>query len=328
MKWRIALVGFSAVTLLFLPVVGYSAVKYTIKFGSANEPDHYHTLAGNRFAEIVKARTTGEVEVTQFPAQQLGTEPQMISLTQAGSLQMVNASPGNVGNFAKDFQVMLCPFLWRDYPHLQKTMEGPIGKELADKLLAATGIKVLDFLWVNGPRHLTTKSLAVMKPEDLKGVKIRAPEAPIYIAAVKSLGAVPVPIDYAELYMALLQGVAEGQENALGSIDSKKLYEVQKFVILTGHIYQSQVIGINAKFFGGLPENYQRVILEAAKEAREYNNKLQLEADERAKDKFEKLGMKIIEPNLPAFRENAQKFVKELDALWSPGLRERIAAIQ
>jgi tripartite ATP-independent transporter DctP family solute receptor len=326
-RWCILIVSVSL--LLLTPWLASAGAKYTIKFGSANEPDHYHSLAGNKFAEIVKARTNGEVEVNHFPAQQLGTEPEMVSLTQGGTMQMVNVSPGNLGNYVKEFQVMLCPYLWRDYAHLQKTMEGPIGKELADKLLANNGLMVLDTLWVNGPRHLTTKSLAVTKPDDLKGVKIRSPQAPIYLAAVKSLGAVPVPIDFAELYMALQQGVAEGQENALGTIDSKKYYEVQKFLSLTGHIYQSQVIVMNAKFFNSLPENYQKVILDAVKEAREYNNKLQLEADQKALEKFTKLGMTIVKPNVELFRENAKKFMPELYPIWGgQQLYDRIAAVR
>ncbi len=251
-RWGI--LTLSVCVLLLLPwSASAGTAKYTIKIGSANEPDHYHTLAGNKFAEIVKAKSNGDIQVDHFPAQQLGTEPEMISLTQGGTMQMFIVSPGNLGNFVKDFQVMLCPYIWRDYAHLQKTMEGPIGKEMGDKLLASNGVKMLDSLWINGPRHLTTKSLPVTKPDDLKGVKIRAPQAPIYLAAVKSLGANPVPVDFAELYMALQQGVAEGQENALGTIDSKKYYEVQKFVMLTGHIYQSQIVGINAKFFNSLP---------------------------------------------------------------------------
>jgi tripartite ATP-independent transporter DctP family solute receptor len=327
-RWGIPIV---CMCVLFLApwVASAGAAKFTIKFGSANEPDHYHTLAGNKFAELVKARTNGEVEVNHFPAQQLGTEPEMVSLTQGGTMQMVNVSPGNLGNYVKEFQVMLCPFLWRDYAHLQKTMEGPVGKELADKLLANNGLKVLDTLWVNGARHLTTKSLAVAKPDDLKGVKIRSPQAPIYLAAVKSLGAIPVPVDFAELYMALQQGVAEGQENALGTIDSKKYYEVQKFVSLTGHIYQSQVIVMNARFFNSLPENYQKVILDAMKEAREYNNKLQLEADDKALEKFTKLGMKIIKPNVELFRENATKYMPELYPIWGgQQLYDRIVAVK
>lgn len=328
-RWKLCCLA--AVTVLFAaaPASLHAAAKYTIKFGSANEPDHYHTLAGNKFAELVKARTNGEVEVNHFPAQQLGTEPEMVSLTQGGTMQMVNVSPGNLGNYVKEYQVMLCPFLWRDYAHLQKTMEGPIGKELADKLLASNGLMVLDTLWVNGARHLTTKSVMVSKPDDLKGVKIRSPQAPIYLAAVKSLGAVPVPIDFGELYMALQQGVAEGQENALGTIDSKKYYEVQKNVFLTGHIYQSQVIAMNARFFNSLPKPYQKVILGAVKEARGYNNKLQLEADAKALEKFTKLGMKISTPNVELFRENAKKYMAELYPIWGgQQLYDRIVAVK
>lgn len=327
-RWGLVLVCACAV-LLTPWLVAAGTAKYTIKFSSANEPDHYHSKAGEKFAELVTTRTNGEVQVSHYPAQQLGSEPESISLTQLGTIQMFNVSPGNLGNYVKEYQVMLCPFIWRDYTHLQKTMEGPVGRELADKILASHGIKILDTLWVNGWRHLTTKNTPVMKPEDLKGVKIRAPQAPIYLAAVKSLGANPVPVDFAELYMALQQGVAEGQENALGTIDSKKYYEVQKYLILTGHIYQSQIIGINAKFFNGLPASYQQIILDATKEARDYNNTLLEEAEVAAKEKFTKLGMKILQPNVELFRENAKKFLPELYPIWGgQALYDRIVAVR
>jgi tripartite ATP-independent transporter DctP family solute receptor len=302
--------------------------EYTIKLGLANEPTHYHAIAANKFGEIVEARTNGKIKVDVFPAQQLGSESEMISLTEVGTMQMFLASPGNVGNFVKEFQVMLCPFIWRDYDHLQKTMVGPIGQELADKMLAANKIRVLDFLWVNGARHLTTTKTPIQTPDDLKGMKVRASTAPIYIAAVKSLGANPVPVDFSELYMALQQGVVEGEENALGTIDAKKFYEVQKYIMLTGHIYQSQIVGINDAFYQSLPDDYKKIVLEAVKEARDYNNKLQLESDEKAAEKFRGLGVTIITPDIAAFRANAKDVGKELEHLWGPGLYERIIAVE
>jgi tripartite ATP-independent transporter DctP family solute receptor len=316
--------------LLLLVSTAYTSAagKYVIKLGLTNEPNHYHSIASLKFAEIVKRQTKGQVIVDVIAGQQLGTEQEMISQAEQGIIQMFNASPGSVGSYQKEYQVMLCPYIWRDYEHLRKTMEGPIGKEFADKLLESHKVRILDFLWVNGLRHLSTTNKAVYKPEDLKGMKIRAPQAPIYIAAVKALGGIPTPIDFSELYMALQQGVADGEENALGTIDSKKFYEVQKYVMLTGHIFQSQVVGISEVFYSKLPKKYQKVIVEAVKEAREYNNRLQLEADAKSLEKFKKLGVKIIQPDVEAFRANTAKYIKDLESLWGPGLYEKIINVK
>lgn len=303
--------------------------EYTIRVGVANASSHYHSKAAERFGEIVENETNGAISVEVFPAQQLGSETEVMSLVEEGTVQMFLASPGNVGNYVSEFQIMLCPYIWRDYDHLEKTMDGEIGKEMGQKLLDAHGIRMLDALWVNGARHLSTSKTPVQTPADLKGLKVRASTSPIYIAAVEILGANPVPIDFAELYLALQQGVVEGEENALGTIDAQKFYEVQNYIMLTGHIYQSQIVGINDEFYSSLPSDYQKIIDDAILEARNYNNELQLKADVEAIAKFKKLGINIIEPDIEAFRNNAVGVGERLQNLWKdPNLYDRITSVQ
>lgn len=337
MKKRYLVVSLLLIILIASPIIAggksekaaAAQQKFTMKLGLANDPGHYHTKAARKFAELMAERTKGGVQVEVFPAQQLGTEPEMISLTSQGTIQMFFASPGHVGGYVKEYQIMLCPFIWRDYDHLKKTMQGPIGQEMAKKMLDSHGIRVLDALIVNGARHLTTANKAIMRPEDLRGMKIRAPQAPIYLAAVKAMGANPVPIDFAELYMALQQGVVDGEENALGTIDGMKFYEVQKYVMLTGHIFQSQVAGINEKYFASLPQEYRDAVLKAIEEARDYNNKLQSESDVIASKKFKDLGITIIQPDVEAFRANSRQFIGELEGIWGgQGLYDRIVNVK
>jgi tripartite ATP-independent transporter DctP family solute receptor len=211
-------------------------------------------------------------------------------------------------------------------------MEGSIGQDMAGKLLEKTGIKILSFLWVNGHRHLTTAKTPVYSPADLKNVKIRAPQAAIYVAAVKSLGANPVPIEFSELYMALQQGVVEGEENAYGTIEAKKFYEVQKYIMETGHILQSQVCMINNQFFQSLPKEYQKIVQEAADEAAVHNNKLYDESIEKGRKKFTKLGLTIIRPpelKIEQFRKGAKQYVPELVKIWGdPELYNKIISVE
>lgn len=311
-----AVVSLSAIFLLaFACVAAQAGQKYLIKFGHANEPNHYHHFGALKFAELVKDRTKGEVVVEVFPAQQLGTEPEMFSLVSQNTIQMTVLSPGHVGSFVTPIQIMLCPYIWRDYDHLKKVMDGPVGDQFR-KLLLDQNVRGLDFLFINGFRHLTTLNVVGTKPADFKGVKIRAPQAPVYVAAVKGMGGDPVIVDFGELYMALQQRIAEGQENALGTVDSRKYYEVQKNVMLTGHILQSQLVLMSEEFYKSLPPEYQKIVTEAAAEARDYNNKLEKEAERAAIEKFKKMGMKILEVDVPAFRENSRQYITEIEKLW------------
>ena len=200
------------------------------------------------------------------------------------------------------------PYLFRDRDHVYKALDGEIGKELGDKLLAQ-GLRSLGFCEL-GWRHFTNNVRPASKPEDLKDLKIRVQEAKVWFGLVEALGATPTPIPFGELYTALQQRTVDGQENPVGSIRSMKFYEVQKYLTLDGHTYAPGSVLINPKFFDDLSPELQQVVEEAAKEAiasqREIIAKQEAEDLQYLKDN----GMEVIEADRDAFVE-ATKDVPE-----------------
>jgi tripartite ATP-independent transporter DctP family solute receptor len=233
-----------------------------------------------------------------------------------------------VGRFLPDLEAFAAPYIWRDVDHMMKVVRGPIGQELAERLVKAKGMRILDLGWLFGNRHLTTKSKAIYKPEDLKGMKIRVQPTAIYLETIKAMGANPTTMDFKEVYLGLQSGVIDGQENPPFVIFNNKLFEVQKFLMLTGHITQNQAIVINDKFYQGLSPEWRKLLTEAAYEAGNFQNELILKSEKEYLDKLKAAGMTIVQPDVQAFRAATKDVWKKVSEKWEPGLYEKIQAVK
>ncbi|GAI05652.1 unnamed protein product, partial [marine sediment metagenome] len=192
----------------------------------AINPTKPYAIAGEYFAELVKEKTNGEVEIQVFPSSQLGNQRDLIEGLIFGTLDLTLTSTAVLGNFLPKIAIFDLPFLFRDVKHAYKALDSigmEIGKELEPK-----GIKLLAF-FENGVRHLTNNVRPVRAPEDMKGLKIRVMEQKIYIEMMKALGANPTPMAFGELFTALQQGTVDGQENPVSHIWTKRFFEVQKY---------------------------------------------------------------------------------------------------
>jgi len=177
----------------------------------------------------------------------------------------------------------------------------------------------------NGVRHVTTSNKPIHSLNDIKNLKLRVPENEIFLSMAKAWGARPTPLNFSELYLALRQNVVEGQENPLPTIEKAKLYEVQKFLILTGHIITPRLILINEAKWNKINSNDQKIILEAVKKGISYNNEEILKTERDLIEKFKKSGMMVIEPNVNEFRNAVLKSLpKEFEQKWGKGLFEEI----
>ncbi|MDI3522005.1 MAG: TRAP-type transport system periplasmic protein [Bacillota bacterium] len=301
--------------------------KVVLKLGHTLQEDHPLNKAALKFSELVKEGTQGRVEVQVFPNSQLGGEKDIVEGVKVGSIDLFLVAAGILGRFEPSITIMDAPYVWRDFDHLKKAMRGPIGEEIGQKMSSGQGLRVLDFAWYYGLRHLTANK-PVMTPADAKGMKIRTPPSPINIACAKVLGGIGTPMNPSELYMALKEGVVDAQENPLPTIYTMKTYEVQKYIMLTGHLMQSEVLGISEKVFQKLSLEDQQVLIKAAQEAGDYNTKLTMEAEEYYRNKFKELGNDVIEPNLEAFRNNAKPVYQEFESTWGKGLYEKIQAVK
>jgi tripartite ATP-independent transporter DctP family solute receptor len=218
--------------------------------------------AGAAFKGLVEGATSGNVAVKVFPASQLGNERELIEGTKIGTIQMSFVS-GAMAGFYKKAMVLDIPYLFSSGPVAWKVLDGQFGQDMAADILKETGMRVLAF-GETGFRNFTNSKLQIKSPADMKGLKIRVMETPVYVNMVKALGAAPTPIAWSETYTALQQKVVDGEENPVATIMQAKLYEVQKYMILDGHSYGVDFFLINEKFYQSLPKETQQIVKSAA----------------------------------------------------------------
>ncbi|MDR2503529.1 MAG: DctP family TRAP transporter solute-binding subunit [Deltaproteobacteria bacterium] len=214
------------------------------------------------FKKYVEEKSGGAIKVDTFPASQLGAEREQLEGVQMGSIEMAALSGGPFPAIFPDIMVFDVPFLFSSEEVAYEIMDGPIGKSLADKLLKTTGIRLLAY-GENGFRNFTTNKL-VQTPDDMKGMKIRVMENPAYMQLVRELGAIPTPLPFSEIYTALSQGVADGQENAASLTESARFYEVQKHMVIDRHTFGPYLYIMNDAFYNSLSPVHRKIVDEGA----------------------------------------------------------------
>jgi TRAP-type transport system periplasmic protein len=301
----------------------------TIKLGHLNTIDHPLHLGTVKFKEVVEAKTNGAVKVEIFPNAQLApSESEMIQGVRLGTATMCVLSAGAMGVFVPDFQVMAVPYIWRNLDHMKKVTRGELGANLSDQAVQKLGVRVLDGARLYGDRLLTTKAKAVKTPEDLKGMKIRVPEIPIYLETIRAMGGSPVAVATSEIYTALGTGVADGQENPPVSILTWKLYEVQKHLMMTAHITQNQVMLMNEAFWKGLGPELQGIVQAAAWESGDHETAMALKMNQEALGSLKAKGMEIHEVDLDAFKKATSVVAGKFADKWTPGLVDKLRAVK
>ncbi|MCL5045454.1 MAG: DctP family TRAP transporter solute-binding subunit [Actinobacteria bacterium] len=295
----------------------------TIKFAHAASKEHPYHVGALKFAELVSQKSNGKMKVEIFSDAQLGSEREEAEGVRMGTINMATvAAEGAIPNWVPEMQVFGLPFLFRDRSHAYSVLDGPIGAELSKKL-EAQGFKNLGY-WEIGIRHLTNKVRPVNKPADVKGLKIRVQESKVWIAHMKALGALPTPIPFGELYSALQQGVVDGQENPITTIQSMRFYEVQKYVALTAHTYSPAVVIVNPQFYAKLTPDQQKIIQDAVKETASYQRQYVQTKEKEGIDFLKGKGIVITEPDRAAFAEATKNVVNEIKDQVPPELVDRI----
>ena len=274
---------------LFAGVASAQTVKLTLAHGTAlDNPRHTAAL---KLAEVAKAKSGGRIEITVAGAAQLGDDAAMVTALRTGALDMSANSQGAVANVVPEYAAFGMPFLFASQAHAWKVMDGPAGKELADKS-AEKGLVVLGY-WDNGIRHMSNSKRALLKPEDLKGLKMRTPPDAVTVDIMQSVGAEAQQIKFSELYVALQQGVVDGQENPLVNIWAGKLHEVQKYISLTGHKYEMTPLLVGKRSWDKLSDADRKIIQEAANEATALQRKLAQESDDKMFAELKAKGVQI-----------------------------------
>jgi tripartite ATP-independent transporter DctP family solute receptor len=296
--WKGIMAVMAVGALLALSVSAWAAQTTTIKIGVGHPPTHSYVIASEKFKEMVEKRSNGRFKVEIYHSSQLGGEREMQEMVALGSLEM--SITGVAVIYEPLFALLEAPFLYRDRDHIKKVMASPVVAELGEALLKK-GIRLVGF-YENGFRNITNSRRPINAPADVKGLKIRTPENLAQIETFKALGAVATPMAYSELYNAMAQGVVDGQENPLQNIWTGKMFEVQKHLAMTGHIYNSAYIVASEKFWAGLPADLRKIAEDAVKEASNFQLDFVANLDKKLLEDLKAKGMQVTFPDREAFR--------------------------
>jgi len=301
--------------------MGQDIQERTIKFGHLNNTDHPTSTGVKKFAELVAAKSGGKIKVAEFPSSQLGNELQQQSAMVGGVQEMLVASTTSLAGIVKELGLLDFPFLFSHASQADAMVDGPLGKLLAARL-AEKGIVVLGFFDL-GFRNVTNSKRPITKGEDLEGLKLRVIPNPVFIETFKAFNANPLPMPFAELYGALESKAVDGQENPYAVILSNKLYEVNKFVSETNHVYATNPVQISKRFWDKLSPAEQKLLQDAALEAQTYQRAVSREASNKAVAELKAKGMvhNVIAPAEQARMRAAVKPVHDkLAASYDPAV--------
>ncbi len=298
--WTVAIViGFS---FIFFSVNKANAkAKYTINLGIVTTTKTFHYKAAAKFKQIVEKESGGAIKVIIHHSGSVGDETSILQQLQLGVLQAGVITAGPIDKFVPAIKAIEFPFIFKNFSDVDRILDGNIGKGILSKFRDANliGFHFLE----NGFRNLTNSVRPVHSAKDLKGLKIRVMNSQFQIAIWRALGANPTPMPW-PIYTQLSQHVIDGQENPLAVIYQYKLYEVQKYLSLTHHVYSALVFVGSKSFYDNLPKKYQKLLYSAAKSASIYERKLN-----RSKVKFflselKKHGMIIdMHPDIASFKK-------------------------
>ncbi len=295
--------GLTAAAILHWPA---NAAEFTYKMGSSAPMDHpamaHYKIAGDK----IRQESNGRLDIVMYPNSQLGGDTAMISQLISGAMQMYNLPIDLLAPRNPVCGISGVGFAFPTYDDVWKAMDGDLGKMLRD-IAGGLGVHCMDATYDHGFRHITTRTKPIATPEDLQGFKIRLPVNPFLISLFRHLGCAPTALNFSEVYSALQTGIIDGQENPLVLIDTAKLYEVQKYCSLSGHVWSGFHAAFNMAAWQKLPADLQELahkhfVGEAASQRRDF---FKMTADERTN--LTGKGMVINQPDPDPFRKALAK---------------------
>lgn len=307
-----------------MALAGAAGAQTILKIGYTPPKDSHYGVGATTFCDEVEKGTQERYKCQHYPNSALGGEREMIESVQLGTQDLVNTSTGPLGNFVAETRVVDIPFLFRDYDHARKVMDGAIGQDLLKKMQAKN---LMGLAWTeNGFRHMTNNKRAIVQASDAAGLKVRTMENKVHMDGYRTFGLLPTPMAFPELFTALQQGTVDGQENPIPVILSSKFSQVQKHLSLTGHVYSPAVLILSSAVWGKLSEADRKVFLAAAQKAAVAQRKRVNDDEANGIAQLKKDGMQVVEKvDGESFRKAVipayASFAKEFGA-------DRIAAIQ
>jgi len=305
--------------------------KIKITWSSVSVPSDAHTKAMSVFKDTLEKLTNGQVEVDLFPSGQLFTQEAAQAAIRKGTLDMVYTGPNWLAQYVPYMSMFAAAYVFKDYNHMTKTFNGPIGKKIFNDVAKKIGVRPLGAFYL-GTRELDLRDIGrvVKTPADMKGVKLRMPNTPTWLFMGKALGANPTPLSFTEVYMALKTGTIDGQDNPLPTDKNAKFYEVTKYIILTDHYINPIFPSINEKKWESLGPDIQAKVYKALDAARKVCDDTNLKAESELLSFFKSKGMTIVKPDKEAFIKYAQKMYldnKSISGTWDMKLFNEVQAL-
>ena len=264
-RFALKTLAVGAALALSLGAASLAQAQTKLKWAHVYETSEAYHTQSVWAAEEIKKRSNGKFDIQVFPASTLGKETDINQGLQLGTVDMIISGPSFAARSYPRFGIAYYPFIFRDGEHLLAFAKSGVFKEMVDDFRAKTGIQVTAYTYY-GARH-TTAQKAFTNCEGMKGIKIRVPDVPAYTATPKACGANPTPIAFAEVYLALQNGTVEAQENPLTTIEAKKFYEVQKAIMLTGHIVDGLTTQIAPHVWSKLSDAEKTMFTDVTREA-------------------------------------------------------------
>jgi tripartite ATP-independent transporter DctP family solute receptor len=332
MDKRRTLKGFAALLALSIGFATPAAAQMTIRYAHVGSEGDIQYWYADEFAKRVEKRTEGRVKVQVFPNSQLGGAQETVDGVRSGAIPLAHHEFASLSRLMPEIAAFAAPFIYRDGTHAMAATDpakSEVMREMSDKLVKQANIRIIGRLY-RGARQMTAK-MAVYSPADLKDKRFRGVPLQLWTTMIKGMGAVPTPVEVAELPTALMTGMVIGQENPLTMINANKLYEVQTHVMLTGHMQNVLPVFINERTWQSIPEKDRAIMSEVAAEVGEETLKLGLEAETKLIDELKKKGMTFITEKdglkVDEFRKSVSAQVNADFPSWAP-IIARISAVK
>jgi tripartite ATP-independent transporter DctP family solute receptor len=314
-------------TLLLASSMSFAAEynSRTIKFAATSPKGTPPAIGMELFAEKVAERSGGKIKVRTFPNGVLGGDVQVLSSLQGGVVEMMTWNAGLMLNHITDFGILDFPFLYTDTAKVDAMLDGEVGKMLTDQLPQHDLVGLA--FWELGVRNLTNNKRPVEKMEDIAGLKVRAQQSPLFLDVWSALGANPTPLPFTEVHTALETGTVDGQENPAALILASKFNEVQKYLSLTHHNYNPQIVLIGKGFWDKLNDDEKKLLTDVAMEVRLEQRRISREADSKAIAELEASGMKVNslpDAEIARIQEKIKPVVDKYAAKINPDLVQKV----
>ncbi|MDU8925484.1 sialic acid TRAP transporter substrate-binding protein SiaP [Pasteurellaceae bacterium LIM206] len=286
------------------------AADYDLKFGMVAGTSSNEYKAVEFFAKEVKEKSQGKIDVSIYPSAQLGDDRTMMKQLKDGALDFTLAESARFQIFYPEAEIFGLPYMIENFDMAKNALfNTKFGQDLLQKVEKNLGMQVLGIAY-NGTRQ-TTANRPINSIEDMKGLKLRVPNAATNLAFAKYVGAAPTPMAFSEVYLALQTNSVDGQENPLPTIQAQKFYEVQKYLAMTNHILNDQLYLVSMETFADLPEDLQQVIKDAAAATMDYHTKLFTDSEKELIAFFQGKGMTVTTPDLKPFKAALKPYYEE-----------------